>query len=190
MFLKESNQRKKIVPCLISLIHTYFQFNEPGFNHNKPKKTEHKLEKKSGKIQISKVFLNSFCKLYSNFIRLSRLRNDIINALCLRLFATTVASTLVRSRSHPHPIFVLQFQCFYNSFTVSHICLERDFIFLPHGVPVQRNHRVVHWRLHDILLVSLLFGDILMLSTLDLREKSLVKILSCVLSCSSQGPSI
>ena len=148
------------------------------------------LKKKSGKIQMSKVFLNSYCKLYSIFIRLSRLRNAIINAPCLRLFATTVASTLVRSRSHPRPIFVLQFQCFYNSFTVSHICLERDFIFLPDGVPVQRNQRIVHWRLHDILLVGLLFDDILMLSTLDLREKSSVKILSCVLSCSSQCPSI
>ena len=110
-------------------------------------------------------------------------RNESINDLCLRLFATTVASTLVRSRSHPPPLFVLQFQCFYNSFTVSHICLERDFIFLQEGVPVQRNQRVAHWRLHDILLVGLLFDDILMLSTLDLREKSLVKILSCVLIC-------
>ena len=87
-------------------------------------------------------------------------------------------------------IFVLQIQYFYNSFMVSQVCLEWDSIFLSDGVPVQRDEWVVHCRLHDVLLLDVLYDDTLMLSTLDLRQKSFVKILFCVLSCSSQGPSI
>ena len=83
-------------------------------------------------------------------------------------------------------IFVLQIQYFYNSFKVSHVCLERDSIFLSDDVSAQRNQWVVHWRLHDMLLLEVLFDDCLMLSSLDLGKKSLVKILSCVLSYSSE----
>ena len=91
---------------------------------------------------MSKVFWNSHSKLYSSFIRLYASSGmQSINALCLRLFATTVASTFIRSRSHPPPIFVLQFQYFYNSFTESHLCLERDFSFLSDDFPVQQNQR-------------------------------------------------
>ena len=109
-------------------------------------------------------------------------RNEAIHALCLRLFATTVASTLVLSWSHPPQIFVLQIQYFHIYSTVSHICLWRDSISLSDGVPAQRNQWVVHWRLHDMLLLEVLFDDTLMLSTLDLRQKFFVKILFCVLS--------
>ena len=38
--------------------------------HDMPNNIEHKLEKKSGKIQISRVFFNAYCKLYFNFVRL------------------------------------------------------------------------------------------------------------------------
>ena len=92
-----------------------------------------------------------------------------------------------RIRSRLPPIFVLQIQYFYNSFKLSregfHLSVKRCSCST-------KNHWVVHWRLHDTLLLEVLNDDIWMLSTLDRRQKSLAKILSCVLSCSSECPSI
>ena len=81
-------------------------------------------------------------------------------------------------------------QYFNNYITVSHICLERDSIFLSDGVPAQWNQWVVHWRLPDMLLLEVLFDDTLMLPTVDLHDRILSQILDCVLSCSSERPPI